>query len=47
MEPIKEEDSNSMIYLRESRERTRTKDIKEMNTIFINSLKKLKSFHYQ
>ena len=33
MEPIKEEDSNSMIYLRESRERTRTKDIKEMNTI--------------
>ena len=33
MEPIKEEDSNSMIYLRESRERTRTKTIKEINTI--------------
>ena len=33
METIKEEDSNSMIYLRESRERARTKDIKEMNTI--------------
>ena len=33
MEPIKEEDSNSMIYLRESRERTRTKTIKDINTI--------------
>ena len=33
MEPIKEEDSNSMIYLRESRERFLTKNIKEINTI--------------
>ena len=33
MEPIKEEDSNSMIYLRESRERVLTKNVKEIDTI--------------
>ena len=33
MEPIKEEDSNSMIYLRESRERVLIKNVKEINTI--------------
>ena len=33
MEPIKEEDSNSLIYLRESREKVLNKNVKEMNTI--------------
>ena len=33
MEPIKEEDSNSAIYLRESRERIIIKNIKEVDTI--------------
>ena len=33
MEPIKEEDSNSAIYLRESREKIITKNIKEIDTI--------------
>ena len=33
MEPIKEEESNSMIYLRESREKVLTKNVKEIDTI--------------
>ena len=41
MEPIKEEDSNSMIYLRESRERVFTKNFKEINTIQENKNNKI------
>ena len=41
MEPIKEEDSNSMIYLRESRERVFTKNFKEINTIPENKNNKI------
>jgi len=41
MEPIKEEDSNSMIYLRESRERVFTKNFKEINTMQENKNNKI------
>ena len=37
MEPIKEEDSNSMIYLRESREKVLTKNVKGIDTIKENT----------